>query len=210
MKRKPTIRNIDTSHADQVLALGRKLGVLRAGDLAAHAIPRIYLTRLVESGKLERSSRGVYVVADAEVTENHSLAEVARRVPHGVVCLLSALQFHDLTTQIPHEVWLAISPKSRLPKMDYPPLRIVRFPAPALTKDVTVHTVEGVAVRITDPARTVIDCFAYRNKVGIDVAIEALRDCLAKQRATRDDLFRVAQSRRMANVIRPYLEATVA
>ena len=210
MKRKPTIRNSGGSHTDRLLALGRRLGVLRAGDLADHAIPRTYLTRLVQSGALERSSRGVYVVAGTEITENHSLAEVARRVPHGVVCLLSALQFHGLTTQLPHEVWLAIDRKARLPKVDYPQLRVVRFPAPALTKDVTAHDVEGVAVRVTDPARTVIDCFAYRNKVGTDVAIEALRDCLAKQRATRDDLFRAAQSRRMANVIRPYLEATIA
>lgn len=210
MTQKPTIRNNTAGHADRLLALGRRLGVLRAGDLAAHAIPRTYLTRLVRSGALERSSRGVYVLADAEATENHGLAEVARRVPHGVVCLLSALQFHGLTTQAPYEVWLAIDRKARLPRVDYPPLRVVRFSGPALAEGVSVHNVEGVGVRVTDPARTVIDCFAYRNKVGLDVALEALRDCLRQRRATPDDLVRAAEGRRMGNVLRPYLEATVA
>ncbi|MGL4552766.1 MAG: type IV toxin-antitoxin system AbiEi family antitoxin domain-containing protein, partial [Gemmataceae bacterium] len=130
-----------------------------------------------------------------------------KRVPHGVVCLLSALRFHGLTTQAPFEVWLAISRKTRLPNVEHPPLRVVRFPAAALVEGVERHDGEGVAVRVTDPARTVADCFAYRNKVGLDVALEALRDCRRQRRATVDELHRAALSRRMANVMRPYLES---
>lgn len=199
-----------SSHSDRLIDLARRRGVLRAADLAEYGIPRVYLTRLVDDGVLERSSRGVYVLAGAEVTENHGLAEACRRVPHGVVCLLSALRFHGLTTQAPFEVWLAIDRKARLPKVDYPPLRVVRFSGPDLTAGVAARDVEGVAVRVTDPARTVADCFAYRNTVGTDVALEALRDCLRQRLASPDDLYRAAKARRMANVMRPYLEATVA
>ena len=128
-------------------------------------------------------------------------------MPHGVVCLLSALRFHGLTTQAPFEVWLAIDRKARLPRLEHPPLRIVRFPAPALTEGVEGHAVEGVPVRVTTPARTVVDCFVYRNKVGLDVALEALRDCWRQRRATMDELWQAARACRMANVMRPYLEA---
>ena len=197
------------TQSDQLVSLARRLGVLRAADLEEHGIPRVYLTRLVAEGVLERPSRGVYVLADADVTEHHSLAEACRRVPHGVVCLLSALRFHGLTTQSPFEVWLAIDRKARRPKVDYPPLRIVRFSGSDLAAGVATHEVEGVTVKVTGPARTVADCFAYRNTVGIDVALEALRDCLRLKQATPDDLYRVAKARRMANVMRPYLEATI-
>jgi predicted transcriptional regulator of viral defense system len=128
-------------------------------------------------------------------------------VPHGVVCLLSALRFHRLTTQAPFEVWLAIDRKARRPRVKHPPLRVVRFSGPALTEGVEEHTLEGVPVRVTTPARTVVDCFAYRNKVGLDVALEALRDCRRQRKATMDELHRAARVRRMANVMRPYLES---
>jgi predicted transcriptional regulator of viral defense system len=121
--------------------------------------------------------------------------------------LLSALRFHGLTTEAPFEVWLGIDAKARLPKVEYPPLRIVRFSGPALTEGVEEHVIRGVTVRVTNPARTVVDCFKYRNKVGLNVALEALRDCRQKRKATVDELHRVAQARRMANVMRPYLEA---
>lgn len=207
--KKPTIRNTAESYSDRVIAMARRRGVLRSADLNEQDIPRVYLTRLVADGTLERSSRGMYVLAGSEVTENHSLAEGCRRVPHGVVCLLSALRFHGLTTQSPFEVWIAIDRKARLPKVDYPPLRIVRFSGADLTNGVKAHNVEGVRVKVTDPARTVADCFAYRNMIGIDVALEALRDCLRQKQATPDGLYRAAKARRMANVMRPYLEATV-
>ena len=165
------------------------------------------LLRLHRDGILDRPSRGVYVLADAEATEHHSLAEACKRVPHGVVCLLSALRMHELTTQAPFEVWLAIDRKARLPKMEYPPLRVVRFSARDLADGVEGRNVEGVPVRVTNPARTVVDCFAYRNEIGLDVAIEALRDSWRQKKTTMDDLHRAAQSRRMANVMRPYLES---
>lgn len=199
----------EQNYTQRLIDLTRRHGVLRAGDLKEHGIPRVYLTRLVGDGVLERSSRGVYVLSEAEVTENHSLAEACRRIPHGVICLLSALRFHGLTTQSPFEVWLAIDRKARLPKVDYPPLRVVRFSGPDLTQGVATHNVEGVGVKVTDPARTVADCFAYRNTVGIDVALEALRDCLRQKKTSPDDLYRAAKARRMANVMRPYLEATI-
>ncbi len=150
---------------------------------------------------------GIYVLADAEFSEHQSLFEACKRVPHGVVCLLSALRFHRLTTQAPFEVWLAIDEKARLPKLSYPPLRIVRFSGPALTTGVEEHVIRGVTVHVTAPARTVVDCFKYRNKIGLDVAIEALRDCWRQKKATMDQLHRTAQTRRMANVMRPYLES---
>jgi len=197
------------THSDQLVELARRRGVLRAADLKEHGIPRVYLTRLVADGVLERSSRGLYVLAGVEITENHSLAEACRRVPHGIVCLLSALRFHGLTTQSPFEVWLAIDRKARLPKVDYPRLRIVRFSGADLTNGIESHEIEGVTVKVTTPARTVADCFAYRNTVGIDVALEALRDCLRQKQASPDDLYRAAKARRMANIMRPYLEATI-
>jgi predicted transcriptional regulator of viral defense system len=193
--------------ADELLALVRRRGMVRPRDLDGYGIPRAFLTRLYRRGLLNRPSRGIYVLPDSEATEHHDLAEVCKRVPRAVVCLLSALRFHGLTTQAPFEVWLGIDRKARLPRLDHPPLRVVRFPAQALSEGVEEHKVEGVSVRVTTPARTVVDCFAYRNKVGLDVALEALRDCWRQRRATMDELHRAAQARRMANVMRPYLEA---
>jgi len=193
--------------SDQILALIRRNGVLRPRDLAAHRIPRQLLVRLHRKGVLERPARGIYVLADAEPGEHQSLMEACKRVPSGVVCLLSALRFHGLTTQAPFEVWLAIGAKARLPKVQYPPLHIVRFSAEALSSGVEQHRFKRVTVRVTNPARTVVDCFKYRYKIGLDVALEALRDCWRQNKATMDELHRAAQTRRMAKVMRPYLES---
>ncbi len=192
---------------DRVLALARKAGVLRPRDLEAEGIPREYLRRLLAEGLLERPGRGIYVASGLKPTPNHSLAEAVKRVPHGVVCLLSALQFHELTAQAPFEVWLAIGEKARLPKVDYPPLRIVRFSGAALERGIVQHPIEGVPVNVYTPAKTVADCFKYRNKIGLDVALEALRDCWRKRRATMDGLWQAAKTCRVANVMRPYLES---
>jgi predicted transcriptional regulator of viral defense system len=192
---------------EQLLSLARRNGVLRPRDLAASGIPREFLVRLHRKGLLERPARGIYVLAEAEPGEHQSLVEACKRVPTGVVCLLSALRFHGLTTQAPFEVWLAIGAKARRPKVEYPPLHIVRFSAEALSHGVEEHDLTRVTVRVTDAARTVVDCFAYRNKIGLDVAIEALRDCWRQKKATMDDLHRAARTRRMANVMRPYLES---
>src|SRR5262245_23925208 len=172
----------DTS--ERVLKLIRRRGMLRSRDLAAHRIPREYLRRLLEQGIVQRPTRGIYVLADANPTENQSLVEACLRVPHGVVCLLSALRFHQLTTQNPFETWLAIDSKARLPKIDYPPIRFVRFSKAALIDGIDEQRVQKTSIRVTRPARTVVDCFVYRNKIGLDVAIEALRDCRRKKLAT--------------------------
>jgi predicted transcriptional regulator of viral defense system len=192
---------------DRVLELARQAGVLRPRDLDAEGIPREYLRRLLVEGLLDHPGRGIYIAAGLKPTPNHSLAEACKRVPRGVVCLLSALQFHELTTQVPFEVWLAIGEKARLPKVDYPPLRIVRFSGLALDEEIKEHCIEGVTVKVYAPAKTVADCFKYRNKIGLDVALEALRDCRKKRRATMDELWRAAKACRVANVMRPYLES---
>ena len=188
----------------------RQLGVLRPGDLESHGVPRGYVYRLARHGLLERIGRGLYIAEEHGTTESHSLAMVAKRTPRAVVCLLSALQFHLLTTQLPHEVWIAIGEKARRPRIDYPQLRVMRFSAVTLTAGVEVHEVEGVPVRVTSVAKTVADCFKYRNKIGLDVALEALRDAWRGRRMTIEELVRFARLCRVHNVMRPYIEAVVA
>ena len=198
--------DMDTA-ADRLIDLVRSLGLIRPRDLEPIGIPRISLTRAVRRGQLERVGRGLYGLPGRQVSAHGVLAEVARRVPKGVVCLLSALRFHGLTTQAPFEVWLAIENKAITPKLDYPPLRIVRFSGAALTEGVEEHVVDDVTVRITCIAKTVADCFKYRNKIGLDVALEALREAWHEKRMTSDDLWRYAKVCRVANVMRPYLES---
>lgn len=159
----------------QVRELVQQHGVLRPRDLTARGLPRAYLGRLAQEGLVERVGRGLYRGRDVDLTEQHTLAEVGRRVRGGVVCLLSALRYHDLTTQSPAEVWLALDGKARAPKIGLLPLRIVRFTGAALTAGIEEHLIEGVSVRVYDPAKTVVDCFKYRNKIGLEVALEALR-----------------------------------
>ena len=192
---------------DRLIELVRSQGLLRPCDLTEQGLPRMALTRAVRRGELERVGRGLYGLPDRQVSEHGSLAEVACRVPKGVVCLLSALRFHGLTTHAPFEVWLAIENKALAPKLDYPKLRIVRFSGAALTEGVEDHIVDGVTVRVTCVAKTVADCFKYRNKIGLDVAMEALRDAWHAKRMTGDDLWHYAKVCRVANVMRPYLDS---
>jgi predicted transcriptional regulator of viral defense system len=193
--------------AERLIDLVRSRGLIRPRDLEPLGIPRVSLTRAVRRGQLERVGRGLYGIPGRQVSAHGALAEVARRVPKGVVCLLSALRFHGLTTQAPFEVWLAIENKAIAPKLDYPPLRIVRFSGAALTDGVEDHIVDGVTIRITGIAKTVADCFKYRNKIGLDVALEALREAWHEKRMTSDDLWRYAKVCRVANVMRPYLDS---
>jgi predicted transcriptional regulator of viral defense system len=195
------------NHADRLLDLARQRGVLRPRDLAPLGIPRQTLARLYRRGVFDRVGRGLYVLADADVTEHHTLAETARRVPHGVVCLLSALRFHDLTTQDPFEVWLAIENKARRPAPGRVPLHIVYVSGDAFTQGVESHEVEGVEVRVYGMAKTVADCFKYRSRVGLDVALEALRDYRRSGGFDADALWQAAKVCRVSTVIRPYLEA---
>lgn len=195
------------SPVERVAALAAATGVLRARDLAPHGLARHYLRRAEDAGPIQRTARGMYLPAEAPLTEHHSLAEAAKRVPRGIVCLLSALRFHDLGTQNPFEVWLAIGNKDRAPRPGSPPLRVVRFSGRAFDYGQERHVLEGVPVRITSMPKTVADCFKYRNKIGLDVALEALRDCVRRRKAMPSALLEAARVCRVENVMRPYLEA---
>ena len=202
-------KQVNQSTEKKVLALVRKGGILRPQDLQEKGLPSDYLWRLHKQGKLEKVGRGMYVSQGAELSEHQTVVQAALRVPHGIVCLLSALRFYDLTTQSPFEIWMAIDVKARAPKEDIIPLRIVRFSGKALTSGVETHTIGSVNVKVYKPAKTVADCFKYRNKIGLDVAIEALRDCWRKKLATSDELWHYAKVCRVARVMRPYLESVV-
>jgi len=198
------------THEQQLMRLMRKRKLLRARDVAEQGLPTITLTRLVQADKLERVARGVYGLPGAATSEHRSLAEIAIRVPKGVVCLLSALQFHEIGTQAPFEVWLAIPNRVAAPRIEQPSIRVLRMSDDALTEGLQRKRIEGVEVPIFNPARTVVDCFRFRNKIGLDVALEALRDGWRERRFTMDELWHHATRQRMANVMRPYVEAITA
>ncbi len=195
------------SKADLVIGAFRRASVMRAADVVALGVSREYLRRLVERGVIEKVGRGLYRLPDAEVSAQHTLVEAARRVPHGVICLLSALRFHAVTTQAPSEVWVAIAPKARRPRAEGLPIRLARFSGRAFAEGIEEHVVEGVAIRVYGLAKTIADCFKYRNKIGLDVALEALRESLRERRVPIDEVWYFAQVRRVARVMRPYLEA---
>jgi predicted transcriptional regulator of viral defense system len=192
--------------SEQILEIVKRQRIVRARDLAGRGIAREHLIRLLRRGVLTRAARGIYMLAGAPVTEQHGLALAGKQAPNAVVCLLSALQFHGLTTQQPHEVWIAVGVKARKPVITWPAVRVVRFSGAALTEGVESHQIESVPVRVYSIAKTVADCFKYRRKIGTDVAIEALRDALRK-RVSVDTIYRFARICRVANVIRPYLES---
>jgi predicted transcriptional regulator of viral defense system len=185
----------------------RQLGIIRAADLEAQGIPRRRLYKLVGAGKVVREARGIYAASNHPYTADHALAQVAKRVPKGVICLLTALRFHELTTQLPADVWVALPEKARKPRLDYPRLRITRFSGLALSEGIETHRIEGVEVHIYSAAKTVADCFKYRNKVGIDVAVEALRDFSRRHRGQATELARFARICRVTRVMQPYLDA---
>lgn len=192
---------------DRIIHYIGEHGIVRSRDIEAIGIPRQYLLRLHRQGKLNRPSRGIYTLPDADVTEQHSYAEVIKRVPHATVCLLSALVFHEITTQSPASVWIALSKGARTPALASPSVRVVRLSGPSLTEGIDEHQVEGVTVRVYSAAKTVADCFKFRSKIGLDVAIEALKDCLHQKKASIDEIYRYAQACRVSNIIRPYMEA---
>lgn len=193
----------------KIAALAKAAGVLRPRDLAAHGIARQYLRIAERQGLVVRSGRGLYTPADAAITEFHTFAEAAKRAPRGVICLLSALRFHEIGTQNPFEVWMAIGEKDRRPRSDNPRMRTVRFSKRSLEFGQKTHRIEGVPTRIFSVAKTVADCFKYRNKIGLDVALEALRESIKNRKATNADLWEAAKVCRVANVMRPYMEALI-
>jgi predicted transcriptional regulator of viral defense system len=194
---------------ERLLRLARRRGGLNTRDMAEAGIHRQVLSRLVREGALERVARAQYRLPDALVTEHHGLAVAAAAVPNGIVCLLSALAFHGVGTQMPFQVWMAIDGRARRPALANPPLRVVRFTGQALTAGIETHRVEQQAVRVYCVAKTVADCFKYRHKIGLEVALEALREAWRARRITMDDMDRYARVCRVERVMRPYLEALV-
>jgi predicted transcriptional regulator of viral defense system len=197
------------SKTDILLEQLSKKGILRMRDMESIGISRAYLLRLCRKGRIRRIARGLYCRPDIQFSESHSLAEAAKQVPKGVICLLSALSFHKFTTQLPHEVWIAIDFKARKPRTTGVPLRIVRFSGKILSWGIEKHKVYGIEIRVYSPARTVADCFKYRNKIGLDVAMEALREGWRKKLFTMKELWKYAEICRVGNVMRPYMESLV-
>ena len=184
-------------------------GTLRMAEALRQGVSRRTLYAMRDAGIVERISRGVYRLSELEPLGNPDLMIVAMRVPKGVICLISALSFHDLTTQIPHEVSVAIERGAQTPRIDHPPIRFYRFSGKAFDTGVELHAIDGVKVRIYSSEKTVADCFKYRNKIGLDVALEALRNWRARKGANLDALLEMARACRVEEVLRPYLQALV-
>jgi predicted transcriptional regulator of viral defense system len=196
---------MNTATQDRLKAAFDGTTVLRSRELTALGFNRVTLQQALQTGLLERAGRGLYRSPGADVTEHHTLVEVSKRSPQSVVCLLSALRFHQISSQSPHEVWLALDHKAWRPRLDHIGLRIVRLSGAVLHDGVDTHIIEGVPVRIYNPAKTVADCFKFRNKIGLDVALEALRETWRSRRASMNDLELYARIDRVARVMSPYL-----
>ncbi|MFZ1641538.1 MAG: type IV toxin-antitoxin system AbiEi family antitoxin domain-containing protein [Candidatus Contendobacter sp.] len=200
-------KTLQETHTERLLNLARQKGLLRSSDLDALGVPRVYLTRLTASSRLEKVGRGLYRLPESALFEHDSLAIIATRVPQAVFCLLTALQFHELTTQLPRQIWIAMPRGSHLPRIDYPPVKMVQYSGAAYAQGIENHERDQVMLRVYSVAKTVVDCFKHRNKIGLDVALEALREARERNQVSADELWRYAKICRVANVMRPYLEA---
>ncbi len=194
------------TQTQRVLDLVRQMGILRPANLQGIGIPRVVLARLTASGELEKVARGLYRLPDAPISEQESLVTIAVKVPQAVFCLLTALQIHELTTQLPRQIWIAMPQGSHTPKIDYPPVKMVQFSGEAFSEGIEMIQADQVALRVYSVAKTVADCFKHRSKIGLDVAIEALKDARARNKASANELWRFAKVCRVANVMRPYIE----
>ncbi len=192
---------------ENLLTLARRRGLISAAEIRSRGIHTQAVSRLVKDGVLERVARGHYKIADHSLTEHHGLVIAAVAVPDGVFCLLSALAFHGIGTQAPFQAWIALDRRARRPSLEYPPLRVVRFSGKALSEGIERHVLEGQAVRIYDVAKTLADCFKYRNKIGLDICLEALWEVWRERRATMAEINRFARICRVEKVMAPYLEA---
>lgn len=195
------------TNTSRLLALLKRKQLVRPRDLDAANIPRNYLTRLVQRGKVQKLERGLYAASELPITENISLVQVTQKAPKAVICLLSALRFHEIGTQAPHAVWIAIDVKAWAPHIKSPAVQVVRFSGDALHFGIQEKRITGGTIRVFSPAKTVADCFKFRNKIGTDVALEALRDSYRQRKTTMNDLWEAAKVCRVANVMRPYLES---
>jgi predicted transcriptional regulator of viral defense system len=194
------------TYAEQILELANRKEIIKLSDLKEMGIPRVVLTRLIRSGQLEKMARGLYCVPNQQVTENTSLITIAIKIPQAIFCLLTALQIHEITTQLPRQIWIAMPRGSHVPKLDYPPIRMIQCSANIYSIGVVTMEYDKQTIRVYSPAKTVVDCFKYRNTIGLDVAIEALKEARAQKKATADELWHFAKIGRVTNVMRPYLE----
>ena len=194
---------------EKAVNFAKKHGMIRVRDAVKEGIHPENLRRLCKKGLLVKMARGIYIPADSEISQNVGLAQISKRVPNGVICLLSALQFHDIGTQSPFEVWVAIDQKAAAPRIDYPPIRIVRFSGNALSEGIEIHPIEGVEVKIYNRAKTIADCFKFRNKIGLDIALEALKDSRQRKLCTNDEIWEYAKLCRVSNIMKPYMEAVL-
>ena len=192
---------------EQVLDLINKKRIIRSQDLEKKKIPRTVLQRLLQKKKITRLSRGLYANPNATFHESIDLMEVSKKIPGGVICLLSALRFYNIGTQLPHQVWVAIDRKAQLPRVERPMVRIVRFSLKSINYGVETHRIQGVPIQVTNPAKTVVDCFKYRNKIGLDIAIEALKEGWRDGCFSMDELHLAAGVCRVSKIMRPYMEA---
>lgn len=196
--------------SDRILEIAEEKKLLKPKDLVVEKIPTVYLSRLVKQGKLLQVGYGLYALPDTKFDEKQSLLEVQNLVPKGVFCLLTALQYHDLTTQNPFEVWLAVDRNAAVPRIRSVQNRIFRMSSEIFNAGIEEHQVEGGTIRVYSSAKTVADCFKYRNKIGLDVAMEALKDAWRKRLITMDDLWHFAEINRVSNVMMPYLQMLVS
>ncbi|VAW50305.1 Protein co-occurring with FIG00645039: hypothetical protein with HTH-domain [hydrothermal vent metagenome] len=199
----------EESKRQQVIDLVRGQSVIRPRDLKEHSLPKDYLYILAQEGVIERVGRGLYQWPNKDLGRHHSLVEISKLAPNAVVALLSALNYHNMTTQNPHQIWLAIDRKAWRPEISYPPVRFVTMSAESLHSGVETHSIEGVSIKVFNPAKTVVDCFKYRGKVGLDVALEALREGWSARKFTIDELQGYAKICRVQKVMQPYLESLV-
>lgn len=197
------------SVAKALAAFRRKGGLLRMSEAVKAGVHRRTLYAMLDEGQIERLSRGLYRLTDAPPLGEPDLVTVTAKIPQGVICLVSALAFHDLTTQIPHAVYVAVPRNSKPPRLDHPPLRVFRFDPRAYKEGVESHTIDGVTVRVFSAEKTLADCFKYRNKIGLDTAVEALRRYAESRKVDRAALLRAAEACRVDKVMRPYLEAVL-
>ena len=198
------------TQSDHILDLAQRQRLLSAADVRAHGWSPQLLIKLEQSGKLQRVNRGLYSLPDGLITEHQSLIEVCRRVPKAVVCLLSALQFHEIGTQLPFEVWIALPEATQTPALDSPALRIARLRGEAYSEGIETVVEHGSAIRVYSVAKTITDCFKFRHKVGLDVALEALKDAWRQRKLDMDQVTHFARINRVEKVMQPYLEAAVA
>lgn len=198
---------MNSGNKQKVLDLFGRKKIIRPKDLEEIHVDIKYLYLLLEEGKLKKIGEGLYTLPEFSIDEKFSLIQVSKRIPEGVFCLLTALEFHEVTTQIPHEVWIALDNSAYVPKMESVQLRVIRMSGESLSSGISEYSIEGIPVKIYTPAKTVADCFKFRNKIGLDVAIEALRDYIRDDHGTIDELWKYAKICRVQNIIRPYLEA---